>query len=78
MATHLGGMPPAYRFPSASGSPISSNELAKTRLFGQKDAKVPADPVLQAPDAAKRTFMRFLDQLGEPGQYAKLTSLTGD
>jgi hypothetical protein len=78
MATHLGGMPPAYRLSSASGSPISSNELAKTRLFGPKDAKVPADSVLQAPDAAKKTFVDFLERLGESGQYAMLTSLTGD
>lgn len=78
MATHLGGMPPVYHMPRAAGSPVTSNEAAQTRLVGPKGAAVSADPVRGAPEAAKKSFMDFLARRGEAGEYAKLTSLTGD
>ena len=77
MATHLGGMPPMYRVPTASSSPIASKEIAGP--FGSKDRPVYANPVRGAPEAARKTVMDFLEQLGEPErQYGNLTGLTGD
>lgn len=77
MATHIGGMPPVYLPTAARSESISNGGVAASRPFGSKGATVSADPFRKAEAEAKKTFMGFLESLGESGEYAKLTSLTG-
>ena len=79
MTIERAGMPPNNHLPPAFESPITSKMIASTRLLGpQKGAAVSAGPVRRAEDGAKKTFMDFLEQRGESGEYAKLVSLTGN
>lgn len=79
MANPLGNLPPTYHLPAAvANQAVSSAAGPAARLLGATAMKVSVARVRHAEQAAKATIMNFLERHGQPSEYERLTSLTGE